>query len=222
MYYTHILSDLSLTNTAVSTVTATIEAINLGNTLAVPYSKQDEMQQLLWCSASGQELKAAFIDYFLKYSDYASWSDLASKLYYFEHHKALAEAKEFISGSPGKMIMPLTMTCLYLCSLTYLEPTLNLCNLTALLENVNWELIGPRIDIPHSKCTEIKRQCSSDSQCKQECWKLYLEDHPSPRWKQVAQALYRFNYLDELEIVQNNYLRGMQLIPLVLSISPFS
>ena len=36
------------------------------------------------------------------YSQYASWSDLASKLYHREHHEVLSAAKKFIKKTFGK------------------------------------------------------------------------------------------------------------------------
>ena len=65
------------------------------------------------------------------------------------------------------------------------------------------------MNIPESKRDEIKSQYSDDAQrCSRACWELYLNDHPSPTWKEVAYALYRRGHLEELEVVLKKYLKG--------------
>jgi hypothetical protein len=94
------------------------------------------------------------------------------------------------------------------------EPSLSLTNLTTLLENVNvgssdqWSQIGHWLNIPQSKLNAIEDQHSSPDQCSRACWNLYVTDHPSPSWKEVAYALYMMDQLDELEVVQKKYLKG--------------
>jgi hypothetical protein len=96
----------------------------------------------------------------------------------------------------------------------FLEPSLSLTNLTTLLENVNvgdsrqWWWTGYDLNIPPSKLNAIEGQHSSPDQCSRACWDLYVSDHPSPSWKEVALALYREDFLDELEVVQKMYLKG--------------
>ena len=96
----------------------------------------------------------------------------------------------------------------------FLEPSLSLTNLTTLLENVNigyseqWWSIGSWLNIPSSKLDAIDRQHSSPDQCSRACWDLYVSEHPSPSWKRVAYALYRWDHLEELEVVQKKYLKG--------------
>ena len=103
---------------------------------------------------------------------------------------------------------------LILYCLFFLEPSLSLTNLTTLLENVNirydinWSLIGIGLNIPRSKLDAIERQHSSTDQRSRACWSLYVTDHPSPSWKEVAYALYVLDHLEELEVVQKNYLKG--------------
>ena len=92
-----------------------------------------------------------------------------------------------------------------------LEPTLTLTNLTTLLKNVDWNNVGSWMDIPGAKRNMIRQQYASgddESQCRQKCWELYLTEHPLPSWKQVAEALYQTDHLEELEIVQNMYFKG--------------
>ena len=96
----------------------------------------------------------------------------------------------------------------------FLEPSLSLTNLTTLLENVNvgnssqWWWIGFWLNIPQSKLIAIERQHSSPDQCSRSCWDLYVSEHPSPSWKEVAYALYVCDCLEELEVVQKKYLKG--------------
>ena len=88
-----------------------------------------------------------------------------------------------------------------------LETTLNLRNISALLESHKWYGIGPWINIPSSKLNKIERQHSADDlRCSDACWELYLKDHPSPTWKGVAYALYQTHHLEELEVVLKKYM----------------
>ena len=80
-------------------VTATLGEDKLANVLDVPLSKQKEFRQQ---SSTTVQYSNKVIDYFLKYSYLASWSDVSSRLYYREHHEALAVAIEFIEGTSGK------------------------------------------------------------------------------------------------------------------------
>ncbi len=91
------------------------------------------------------------------------------------------------------------------------EPTLTLSNLTALLENVDWYHVGTNLWIPRSKRNMIQQQ-HHESQCRQACWELYLNEAPFPSWKRVAEALYLRGYLEELEIVQKKYLKGESVL----------
>ena len=94
-----------------------------------------------------------------------------------------------------------------------LDLTLTLPNLTALLEKVDWDLIGRYyLNIPDATLDTIRSSGGDASQCRQKCWEVYLNEHPAPSWKQVANGLYRGNYpegyLEELEVVQKKYLKG--------------
>ena len=96
----------------------------------------------------------------------------------------------------------------------YLEPSLTLTDLTTLLENINvgysrqWWYTGSWLDIPQSKLNAIEGQHSRPDQRSRACWDLYVSDHPSPSWKAMAYALYRWDQLEELEVVQKKYLKG--------------
>ena len=100
----------------------------------------------------------------------------------------------------------------FICSYS-LDPTLTLPNLTALLEKVGWNFFGSKfLDIPDATLDMIRSSGGDDSQCRQKCWEIYLNKHPAPSWKQVADGLYKGivlkNYFEELEVVQKKYLKG--------------
>ena len=64
------------------------------------------------------------------------------------------------------------------------------------------------MNIPESKRNMIGQQHSSDIQCSRECGQVYLTEHPTPTWLQVAYALYQEDHIEELQVVQRNYLKG--------------
>ena len=80
-------------------VTATLGEDKLAVVLNVPGSKQEEFRQQ---SSTTVEYRNKVIDYFLKYSYFASWSDVSGLLYFQEQHEALAMAREFIKETSGK------------------------------------------------------------------------------------------------------------------------
>ena len=82
-------------------VTVTVKEDDLENILSIPKSKREELQQQ---SSTTAEYREGLIDYFLNYSEYASLSDLASRLYSVEQHEAVAAARKFIKGTPGKCV----------------------------------------------------------------------------------------------------------------------
>ena len=81
--------------------TMTVKENNLGDSLNIPRNKWEELQQQ---SSTTAEYRERLIDYFLKYSEYASWSDLAGLFYYKKQHEAVAAARRFIKGTPGKCV----------------------------------------------------------------------------------------------------------------------
>ena len=95
-----------------------------------------------------------------------------------------------------------------------LDPTLTLPNLTTLLENVSWYDVGWKMDTPDATRDMIIASGGDNSQRSQKYCEVYLSEHPSPSWKQVADALYirsslgDTEYLKELEVVQKKYLKG--------------
>ena len=108
-------ADPSLTHKNVSTVTATVKLKNheLGmRILDVPFSKRDEIHQL---SSTTYQERERLICYFINYSEYASWSDLAGRLYYREHHEALSAVKRFIKRTIGKCKCECVCVCVCVC-----------------------------------------------------------------------------------------------------------
>lgn len=89
-----------------------------------------------------------------------------------------------------------------------IDPIITFPNLTTLLENVDWDIIGWRIDIPEATLDTIRTSGNDNPQYRQKCWEVYLTECPAQSWKQVADALYREDYLKELELVQKKYLKG--------------
>ena len=94
-------SDPSLTHENVSMTTISVEEDKLGDILTVPGNKREEIQQ------QRSNYRQAVIDYFIKYSPYASWTWLAGKLYYEKEHDALSAVKKFIKGTRGKCVYTL-------------------------------------------------------------------------------------------------------------------
>jgi hypothetical protein len=97
-------TDPTLTHENISTVTATVplEDDELGGViLSVP---EIERQNIHRQSSTAAEEREGLIHRYLNYSEYASWDDLASRLYYREHHDALSAARRFIKTEPGEVV----------------------------------------------------------------------------------------------------------------------
>ena len=99
------------------------------------------------------------------------------------------------------------MLLLFMFSLT--DPSLNLTNLTKLLEDVeDLNYVSGALEIPDSVYDSIINQHSSMSQHKEACWEWYLNNHPSPSWRYIASILYNFNEHGVLEVLKSQYLKG--------------
>ena len=83
-------------STALATV---VDVVKLGEALLVPPRKIGDIQ--LQRSTVAQKRKA-LIDYFIKYSEFASWTELANSLYQRGHYEAMTTAKAFIKQTPGR------------------------------------------------------------------------------------------------------------------------
>ena len=88
-----------MTSNNISKVVATGGENKLEAVLDVPGSKREEFQQQ---SSTIADYRQRLIEYFVKYSPWASWSDLGSSLYYKEQPAAVEAARAFITQTTGK------------------------------------------------------------------------------------------------------------------------
>ncbi len=92
--------DPTFTAENVSTVlAAVVDVEKLKNVLMVSGGKLEEIQQQ---SSTVDQQREALINYNIKFSEWASWTDLANSLYSGGYHDAVATAKTFIKQTPGK------------------------------------------------------------------------------------------------------------------------
>ena len=86
------------------------------------------------------------------------------------------------------------------------DPSLTLTNLTQLLEDVrDLEYVTLYLDIPRSVYNRIKGQLSERMKA---YWKWYLNNHPCPSWRHIANALYMREEHGVLEVLKSRYLKG--------------
>lgn len=71
---------------------------------------------------------------------------------------------------------------------------------------MNWRVVGSWLQLPNSKLEMIR--FSTESQCREACWKLFLEEHPCPSWRLIGWSLIYCGYHKELQEIQK-YLRGI-------------
>ena len=91
-----------MTSDNISKVVATLGENELRQfVLNVPGSKREEFQQQ---SSTTADYRQRLIDYFIKYSPWASWSDLASRLYAYGTPLSVEAARAFITQTPGKTL----------------------------------------------------------------------------------------------------------------------
>ena len=88
-----------MTSDNISKVVATVGEDKLEGVLDLPKSKREEFQQQ---SSTTADYRQRLIDHFLKYSHWAGWSDLASRLYLYKQPAAVEAARAFITQTPGK------------------------------------------------------------------------------------------------------------------------
>lgn len=96
-----------------------------------------------------------------------------------------------------------------------LDPTLNLTNLESVLSGVteflendsNYNLTG-WLNIPVSVLNEIKERTPDETQRRRMLLQRWLEDHPTPSWAVLAQALYGAQEHAVLEQVKKKYTAG--------------
>ena len=90
--------DPTITSDNVSKVVVSIGEDELGSVLDVAVSKREEFQQQ---SSTPAEYRERLIEYFIKYSPRANWSDLATRLYWHDQYKAVDVVKIFLTQTPG-------------------------------------------------------------------------------------------------------------------------
>lgn len=85
-----------------ATVLATVVDVKkLRGALVVSPGKLREIQKQ---SSTVDQQREALITYFIKFSEFACWTDLTNSLYLWGHHEAVATAKAFIKQTPGKYV----------------------------------------------------------------------------------------------------------------------
>ena len=90
-----------MTSDNISKVVATLGEDELETVLHVPVNKSEEFRQQ---SSTTADYRQRLIDYFVKYSPWASWSDLASRLYPYGTPSSVEAARAFITQTPGKTL----------------------------------------------------------------------------------------------------------------------
>ena len=88
-----------MTSDNISKVVATVGEDELGDVLNVPWSKSSKFRRQ---SSTTADYRQRLINYFIKYSPWAGWSDLASELYHHDQPAAVEAARAFITQTPGK------------------------------------------------------------------------------------------------------------------------
>ena len=92
------------------------------------------------------------------------------------------------------------------------DTSLTLTNLTQIMEDVEMgRYVRIYLDIPPSVYNDISKQHSDESQKKKALCEWYLNNHPSPSWKHIAQYLYlhqKHDVLDVLDVLRGRYLKG--------------
>ncbi len=89
------------------------------------------------------------------------------------------------------------------------DTSLTLTNLTQIMEDVKMFKYGLclYLNIPYSVYDDISKRHSDEPQ-KNALWEWYLNNHPSPSWRHIANALYHSNVHDVLDVMRSRYLKG--------------
>ena len=95
------------------------------------------------------------------------------------------------------------------CSPLFIDPTLILSNVTAIMKDVQlWGDVAFWIGIPDSKRREFQSENPTTDQWKQAHWDYWIHHHPAPSWRILASALYYWVEHGALEVLLMNYLKG--------------
>ena len=96
------------------------------------------------------------------------------------------------------------------------ESSLTPDNLSTVLDNMKdrlWEEFSRYVNTPDSEVKRIRRQCSSNKDCKQAVIRYFISNHPAPSWTLVARALYEMGRLYGSESCLRSLDRLQQLFP---------
>ena len=97
------------------------------------------------------------------------------------------------------------------------DATLTVSNLSEVLEevekviNLKVRCLSDYLHIPQSKQKEIKNQYSDEAQLKHAIIEEFINNHPAPSWRLVAEGLYKNKDNRALQIVKQKYLKGKKL-----------
>ena len=111
-----------MTRDNISKMVATVGEDTLGDIFGVPKSKKEEFQQQ---SSITADYRQRLVDYFIKYSPWASWSDLAGRLYRYSTSETVEAARAFITQPPGKTFYVIIILYLLLPHLAYWFSVIN-------------------------------------------------------------------------------------------------
>ena len=96
------------------------------------------------------------------------------------------------------------------------ESSLTPDNLSTVLDNMEdqwWEVFSHYVNTPDSEVMRIRRQYSSDKDCKKAVIRYFISNHPAPSWTLVARALYMMGRLYGRESCLRSLDRLQQLFP---------
>ena len=85
------------------------------------------------------------------------------------------------------------------------EPTLTIANLSTTLEEVELKHLGPILNVPQSRRGATKEAIIDE----------FIQNHPAPSWRLVADKLYtrrRGVYHTALQNVKRKYLKGEEVL----------
>ena len=95
------------------------------------------------------------------------------------------------------------------------DATLTVSNLNEVLEEVidlKVRCLADYIDIPEPKQREITNHHSNESQRKHAIMEEFINNHPAPSWRLVAEGLYKNKDNRALHIVTLKYLKSKKMI----------
>jgi len=72
-----------------------------------------------------------------------------------------------------------------------------------------WEGLGEYLQVPVSIQVKIRQDHADDSQCMEMVMKCWLQNHPAPSWKFLAEVLYWWEEFTALEVVQKKYIKSV-------------